>query len=54
MILFVDANVKRSNYKLARVLEVNEGSDGRVRVATIVTKDGKLKRPAVKLAPIFY
>ena len=54
LVWVVDENVKRSNYKMARVLEVQEGSDGRVRSATIVTKDGKLKRPVVKLAPLFY
>ena len=49
----VDENVKRSNYKMAGVLEVQEGRDDRVRSATVVTKDGKLKRPVVKLAPLF-
>ena len=49
-----DENVKRSNYKMARKLEVQEGNDGRLRSATVVTKDGKLKRPVVKLAPLFY
>ena len=50
----VDENVTRSIYKMTRVLEVQEGSDGRVRSATLVTKDGKLKRPVVKLAPLFF
>ena len=54
LVWVVDENVKRSNYKMARVFEVQEGSDGRVRSATVVTKDGKLKRPVVKLAPMFY
>ena len=54
LVWVVDENVKRSNYKMARVVEVQEGSDGRVRSATVVTKDGKLKRPVVKLAPLFY
>ena len=54
LVWVVDENVKRSNYKMARVFEVQEGSDGRVRSATVVTKDGKLKRPVVKLAPLFY
>ena len=39
---------------MARVLEVQKGSDGRDRSATVVTKDGKFKRPVVKLAPLFY
>ena len=50
----MDENVKRSNHKMAIVLEVQERSDGRVRSATVVTKDGKFKRPVVKLAPLFY
>ena len=54
LVRVVDENVKRSNFKMARVVEVQEGSDGRVRSATVVTKDGKLKRPVVKLAPLFY
>ena len=43
LVWVVDENVKRSNYKMARVFEVQEGSDGRVRSATVVTKDGKLR-----------
>ena len=48
LVWVVDETVKRPNYKMARVLEVQEGSDGRVRFATVVTKDGKLKRPVMK------
>ena len=54
LVWVVDENVKRSNYKMARVMEVEEGSDGRVRSATVVTKEDKLKRPVIKLAPLFY
>ena len=54
LVWVVDEKVKRSNYKMARVLEVQEGSDGRVRSANVVTKDGKYKRPVVKLEPLFY
>ena len=39
---------------MARVLEVYHGSDGRVRSALVKTENGKLKRPVVKLAPMFY
>ena len=49
----VDENVKRSYYKMERVVEVQEGSDDSFRSATVVTKAGKLKRPAAKLTPIF-
>ena len=50
----VDENVKRAHYKMGRGLEVYHGSDGRVRSALVKTEDGKLKRPVVKLAPMFY
>ena len=50
----MDENVRRANYKVGRVLEVHHGSDGRVRSALVKTEDGKLKRPVVKLAPMFY
>ena len=37
---------------MGRVLEVHHGSE--VRSALVNTEDGKLKRPVVKLAPLFY
>ena len=47
--------MERAHYKTSRVLEVYYGSDGRrVRSALVETEDGKLKRPVVKLAPLFY
>ena len=54
LVWIVDENVKRAHYKMGRVLDVYHGSDGRVRSALVKTEDGKLKRPAVKLAPMFY
>ena len=54
LVWLVDENIKRSNYRMARVQEVFTGSDGIVRSAIIRTKDGTLKRPAVKLAPVLY
>ena len=54
LVWIVDENVKRAHYKIGRVLEVYHGSDGRVRSALVKTEDGKLKRPVVKLAPMFY
>ena len=50
----VDENVKRAQYKMARVLKVYHESDGRVRSALVKTEDVILKRPVVKLAPMFY
>ena len=54
LVWIVGENVKRAHYKMGRVLEVYHGSDGRVRSALVKTEDGKLKRPVVKLAPMFY
>ena len=39
---------------MGRMFEVYHGSDGRVRSALVKTEDRKLKRPVVKLAPIYY
>ena len=54
LVWIVDDNVERAHDKMGRVLEVYHGSDGRVRSALVKTEDGKLKRPVVKLAPMFY
>ena len=54
LVWIVNENVKRAHYKMGRVFEVYHGSDGRVRSALVKTEDGKLKRPVVKLAPMFY
>ena len=54
LVWIVDENLKRAHYKMGRVLEVYHGSDGRVRSALVKTEDGKVKRPVVKLAPMFY
>ena len=54
LVRIVDEKVKRDHYKMVRALEVYHGRDGRVRSALVKTGDGKLKRPVVKLAPMFY
>jgi hypothetical protein len=36
-------------WKLGRVISLSPGSDGIVRVVTLRTSDGELKRPIVKL-----
>ena len=54
LVWIVDENVKRAHYKMARVLEIYHGSDGRVRSALVKTEEGKLKRPVMKLAHMFY
>ena len=54
LVWIVDEHVKRAHYQMGRVLEVYNGSDGRVISALVKTEDGKLKRPVVKLAPMFH
>ena len=54
LVWIVEENVKRAHYKMGRVIEVYHGSDGRVRLALVKTEYGKLKRPVVILAPMFY
>ena len=54
LVWIVDETVKRAHYKMDKVLEVCHGSDGRVRSALVKTEEGKLKRPVMKLAPLFY
>ncbi|XP_050301534.1 uncharacterized protein LOC126739768 [Anthonomus grandis grandis] len=39
-------------WHMGRVKEVHPGSDGVVRVATVQTSNGTLKRPVVKLCPL--
>ena len=53
LVWLIDDNIKRGHYKMARVMQVYPGKDGVVRSALIKTLDGTLKRPVVKLAPLF-
>ena len=39
---------------MGRVIEVYHGSEWRGRSALVKTESGKLKRPVVKLAPMYY
>ena len=50
----IDDAVKRCGYKLGRIVEVFTGADGVVRSARVKMAHGELKRPVVKLAPVFY
>lgn len=49
LVLVADWNQPRGNWLLGRVTETFPGSDNVVRVATIKTKFGSLKRPVTKL-----
>lgn len=41
-----------SHWPLGRIVETHPGSDGLVRVVTLKTKNGMLKRPITKLSPL--
>ena len=53
LIWLIEESVRHEN-KMARVLEVFPGADGVIRSTAIKTAYGVLRRPAVKLAPVFY
>ena len=53
LVWLIDESVRRHENKMARVTEVFLGADGVIRSASIKTADGVLRRPAVKLAPVF-
>ena len=54
LVWLIDDSVRRHENKMARVTEVFPGADGVIRSALIRTSNGVLRRPAVKLAPVFY
>ena len=53
LVWLIEYNVKRSQYRMAPIVEIYPGEDAVVRSALIKTLDGTLKRPVVKLAPLF-
>ena len=46
--------MKRSEFKLGRLIEIFTVKDGFVRSARVKMAHGELNRPVVKLAPVFY
>ena len=54
LVWLIDESVGRHENKMARVMEVYPGADGVIRSTSINTADGVLRRPPVKLAPVFY
>ena len=54
LVWLLDESVRQHENKMARVIEVFPGADGVIRSVPIGTGDEKLRRPAVKLAPVFY
>lgn len=49
MVLIIDERMPPLQWLLARVIELHPGADGLVRVVTLRTKNGILKRPITKL-----
>uniref|UniRef100_A0A2A4K9T0 Integrase catalytic domain-containing protein n=1 Tax=Heliothis virescens TaxID=7102 RepID=A0A2A4K9T0_HELVI len=52
LVLVHDENLPPGRWALGRVVELHPGTDGKVRVVTLKTKKGQLKRPIVKLSPL--
>ena len=54
LVWLIDDSVKRSEYKLGRIVEIFTGNDGVVSSERVKMAHGELNRPVVKLAPVFY
>ncbi|KAL0861024.1 hypothetical protein ABMA27_009546 [Loxostege sticticalis] len=52
IVLVKDNNLPPGKWAMGRVLETHPGSDGYVRVTTLKTQTGIIKRPIVKLSPL--
>ncbi|XP_072395256.1 uncharacterized protein [Diabrotica undecimpunctata] len=52
LVLVKEDNLPPLYWSLARVMEVFPGKDGRVRIASVKTKDGIFKRTITKLCPL--
>lgn len=50
VVIIHDDNVPAGKWPLGRVIEVHPGQDGYVRVVTVKTKNGTIKRPVIKLS----
>lgn len=47
--MIVDPQLQRATWPIGQVTQVYPGSDGRVRVADVTTKDRTYKRPVARL-----
>ncbi|KAL0892639.1 hypothetical protein ABMA27_014364 [Loxostege sticticalis] len=52
IVLINEDNMPPSKWALAKIVDVHPGKDGHVRVVTLKTKNGTIKRPIVKLTPL--
>ncbi|XP_036329713.1 uncharacterized protein LOC118741847 [Rhagoletis pomonella] len=53
VVIIKDDNLPPTQWSIGKISEVHPGSDGLVRVASVDTFKGTLKRPIVKLCPLF-
>ncbi|XP_043257967.1 uncharacterized protein LOC122400510 [Colletes gigas] len=52
LVILKDSSLPPSKWQLARITRLHPGSDQRVRVVTIRTVDGELKRPVTQICPL--
>jgi hypothetical protein len=52
LVLIVDPTLRRGEWKRGKVVSVVQGSDGKIRAATVQTAKGTYLRPVTKLAII--
>lgn len=52
LVLLKEENIPPSQWRLARIMELHPGADGLIRVVTIKTPTGVLKRPITKICPL--
>lgn len=52
LVLIQEENVATTKWQLGRIVETHAGSDGLVRVVTLLTKDGVRKRPITRISPL--
>lgn len=52
LVLIKEDDLRPMQWRLGRIIDVHPGSDGVIRVATVRTQSGIMKRPSVKLCPL--
>ena len=52
MVVVIDPNAARREWKVGRIEQTYGGPDGLVRVADVQVKDKVLKRPITRISPL--
>ncbi|XP_050350425.1 uncharacterized protein LOC126773518 [Nymphalis io] len=52
IVLIKEENLPPTKWAMGRVIDVHPGTDGHIRVVTLRTKSGEIKRPIIKLVPL--